>query len=60
MKNRLEDKVPKLHPIDDMGIKHASMEKLLARETQLELRLEGLPFNDDQDREEQLQRYVAT
>ncbi|CAM9535807.1 unnamed protein product, partial [Hapterophycus canaliculatus] len=36
-----------------------SLEKLLARETQLQLRLDGLPFHDDQDREEQLQRFTA-
>ncbi|CAM9636261.1 unnamed protein product [Ectocarpus sp. 13 AM-2016] len=37
-------------------IQDSSLEKLLARETQLQLRLEGLPFHNDKDREEQLQR----
>ncbi|CAM9199818.1 unnamed protein product [Ectocarpus sp. 4 AP-2014] len=56
---RLEGKVPKLEPIADMRIQDSSLEKLLARETQLQLRLEGLPFHNDKDREEQLQRYTA-
>lgn len=53
---RLKGKVPTLHPIADMRLQDPSLEKLLARETQLQLRLEGLPFHDDKDREEQLQR----
>ena len=57
--NRLEGSVPKLHPIDDMGIHDPAMEKLLKRETQLQLRLEGLPFHKDEAREEQLQRYSS-
>lgn len=39
-----------------MGIQDPSLEKLLAREEQLELRLKGLPFHNEKDREEQLQR----
>lgn len=57
--NRLKDEVPKLHPVADMGINEPPMEKLLARETQLQSRLEELPFHEDQDREEQLQRYSS-
>ncbi|CAM9166887.1 unnamed protein product [Scytosiphon promiscuus] len=56
---RLEGKVPTLHPIADMRLQDPSLEKLLAREKQLQLRLEGLPFHHDQDREEQLQRFTA-
>lgn len=50
--------MPKLQPLADMKIRDSSLEKLLARETQLRLRLEGLPFHQDQDREEQLERYL--
>eukprot|EP00752_Nemacystus_decipiens_P013490 g11949.t1 len=56
---RLKGTVPKLHPIEDMGIKEPSMEKLLAREAQLQGRLEELPFHEDEDREEQLRRFTA-
>lgn len=58
--NRLKGTVPKLHPIEDMGIQDPAMEKLLARETQLQLRLEGLPFHKDEHREEELQRYTSS
>ncbi|CAM9550611.1 unnamed protein product [Laminaria digitata] len=56
---RFGGEVPKLQPIADMRIQDPSMEKLLARETQLQKRMEGLPFHKDQDRDEQLQRYTA-
>lgn len=49
--------MPKLQPISDMGIQDSSLEKLLARETQLQERLEGLPFHQDQDRDDQLQMW---
>lgn len=48
--------MPKLQPIADMGIQDPSLEKLLARDAQLQVRLEGLPFHKDQDRDEQLER----
>lgn len=54
--NRFEGAVPKLQPTADMGIQDPSLEKLLARETQLQQRLEGLSFHKDQDREDQLQK----
>lgn len=54
--NRFGGEVPKLQPIADMRIQDPSMGKLLARVTQLQTRMEGLPFHKDQDRDEQLQR----
>lgn len=46
----------RLHPIKDMGIQDASFGKLWKRETQLQARLESLPFHKDEKREDQLQR----
>lgn len=50
--------MPELQPIDDMGIQDPSLDKLLAREVQLQSRLEGLSFHKDGDRDEQLKRYT--
>lgn len=54
--NRFGGEVPKLQPVADMRIQDPSLEKLMARETQLKKRMEGLPFHKGQDRDEQLQR----
>lgn len=55
---RFQGKVPELHPISDMGIQDPSLEKLMAREVQLQTRLGGLPFHKDQDRDQQLERFA--
>ncbi|CAM9227349.1 unnamed protein product [Ascophyllum nodosum] len=55
---RFDGKVPVLHPVSDMAIRDAPLEKLMAREAQLQARLEGLPFHKDQDRDQQLERYT--
>ena len=49
-----------LHPVSDMAIRDAPLEKLMAREAQLQARLEGLPFHKDQDRDQQLERSVKS